>query len=217
MMGQISTACKLPTGDSPSEKYSNAVLQSIYSRRSVRNYKPDLVPDEILLEVIKAGIYAPTAANQQVWRFSVITDKSVIDRYSERAKKLWLKFIPLRMAALLGIGGGKVARIVKMMQTSDLHIFHHAPALVFIFAPKGITVELDCAAATQNMLLAAQSLGVGSCWIGFAMPLGNDKKTRAELKIPKGYKPIAAMVFGYPVNEARKAPTRNEDVLLGWT
>jgi nitroreductase len=192
-------------------------MQNIYSRRSVRLYKPDPVPDEILLEIIKAGIYAPTAMNQQLWRFAVVTDKTMIDQYSERTKQLWLQIIPLRIGASLGAEGGALSKLVNFMKAPATHIFHHAPALVFIFAPKKNFVEVDCAGATENMLLAAQSLGLNSCWIGFALRLEKDKKFREELKVPKGYKFQAAMVFGYPVNEARKPTTRNQDVLLSWT
>lgn len=207
---------KIPSGDHPSEKYSNQVIQAIYGRRSVRNYKPDPVPDEILLELIKAGIYAPTARNQQLWRFIVVTNKAEIDKYADRAKLLWKKNPALKVAAALGIGGPGIKRYAKMMDSSDLHLFHHAPALVFIFAPKGRLVAEDCACAAENMMLAAKSLGLGSCWIGLAGPLGADKKTLSDLKVPKGYRLMATVVFGYPASETQKAPARNEDVLINW-
>lgn len=209
-------AHKLPPGAGPSDRLSNPVLQNIYARRSVRNYKPDPVPDEILLELIKAGIYAPTARNQQLWRFFVVTDKAVIDRYSDRAKLLWKKNPALKVAAALGIGGPDLKRYAKMMDSPALHLFHHAPALVFIFTPKGRLVAEDCACAAENMMLAAKSLGLGSCWIGLAGPLGTDKKTLSELKVPKGYGLRATIVFGHPTNDVAKAPARNEDILINW-
>ncbi len=205
---------RIPGGDGPSDKYENPVLENIYRRRSVRNYRPDPVPDEVLLELVKAGIYAPSATNQQAWRFIVVTDRAQIDRYADRAKRLWQNHIGLRLGALLGVPGLK--RYVKMMDAPEFHLFHHAPALVFIFAPKRRLVVEDCSCAAENMMLAARSLGLGSCWIGFAGPLGSDKRTREELKVPKGYRLIATMVFGYPKNENVKAPSRNEDVIINW-
>jgi len=68
----------------------NEVFENIYSRRSVRNYKPIDVPDDTVRELIKAGTYAPSAVNRQPWRFVVIKNKETITRLSERAKKLWL-------------------------------------------------------------------------------------------------------------------------------
>ena len=209
------TAHKLPPGDTPSEQFSNAVLQNIYSRRSNRNYKPDPVPDEVLLELINAGIYAPTATNQQLWRFAVVTDRAAIDRYSDLVKQLWLKMLP-GMAAAPGVSPERIAMLEKMMR-SPVHIFHRAPALVFIVAPPARLIEQDCSCAAENMMLAARSLGLGSCWIGFANPLGADEKTLEELKVPKGHQIMAAMVFGYPTNEAQKAPPRNKEVIISWT
>lgn len=215
-MPDSAQAHRLPAGDRPSEKFTNPVLQNIYGRRSVRNYKPDPVPDDVLLELIKAGIYAPTARNQQPWRFVVVTNKDEIDRYSDRAKQLWVKSLLFKAVSILGLGGKDVSRYVKMMSTPALHLFHHAPALVFIFAPNGRFVQEDCACAAENMMLAATSIGLGSCWIGLASPPGSDKKTLGELKVPNGYRLRAAIVFGYPTNEARKAPARNQDVLINW-
>jgi nitroreductase len=207
---------KLPTGDKPSAQFSNPVLENIYARRSNRNYTPEPVRDQILLELIRAGIYAPTARNQQAWRFVVVTNKEEIDKYADRTKQLWQKYLPLKVAAILGIGGKELSNFAKMLRSPSLHLFHHAPALVFIFAPKGRLVAEDCSCAAENMMLAAKSLGIGSCWIGFAGVLGSDKKTLSELKIPKGYKLMATVVFGYPKNETTKAPARNEDVILRW-
>lgn len=207
------TSPRLPPGDTPQGKFSNAVLLNIYGRRSNRNYGPDPVPDDALLEIINAGIYAPTAACQQLWRFAVVTDRAAIDRYSDLAKRLWLERLP-GMAA--GLGAGPASMIERMMR-SPAHIFHRAPALVFIVAPRAPFVVEDCSCAAENMMLAARSLGIGSCWIGFANMLGDDEGTLGELKVPEGHGIVAALVFGYPVNEARRAPPRNKDVILSWT
>ena len=207
----------LPGGDRPSAKFSNQVLENIYNRRSVRSYKHDPVPDEVLLEIIKAGTFAPTAMNQQLWRFAVVTGKADIDRYADRAKRLWQQNIGLKVAAATGIGGPGIARYAKMMKAPGLHLFHNAPALVFIYAPKSRLIREDCACAAENMMLAATSLGLGSCWIGLAAPLGKDRRTREELKVPEGYELMATLAFGYPTAEGRKAPVRNAEVLLSWT
>ena len=209
-------ARKLPSEGASSEKFSNAVLQNIYSRRSNRSYKPDPVPEEVLLELINAGIYAPTALNQQLWRFAVVTDRAAIDRYSDLVKQIWLMRVLPGMATASDISPEIISQAEKYMR-SPVHIFHHAPALVLIFAPKAIAVENDCSCAAENMILAAQSLGLGSCWIGFANSLSTDKKTLEELKAPKGHQIMAAVVFGYPTNAAHKAPPRNKDVIISWS
>ena len=68
----------------------NDVFENIYLRRSVRDYKPNDVPDDIIRELIKVGTYAPSAGNKQPWRFVVIKNREMIARLSGRAKKMWL-------------------------------------------------------------------------------------------------------------------------------
>ena len=176
----------------------------------MRDYKPDEVPDDILKELIKAGTYAPSAVNKQPWRFVVIKDRNMITRLSARAKKMWLDT------------AGKVddphlKQVVNAMKMPEFNIFHNAPVLVLIFAaPDAYSPEFDCALAAGNMMLAARSLGIGSCWIGFGMPLGSDKNTLDELKVPEGHKLMAPLVFGYPVKDLQPAPKRNDDVVFHW-
>lgn len=188
----------------------NDVFKNIYLRRAVRDYKPHDVPDDIIKELIKAGTYAPSAQNRQPWRFVVVKDKDMMARLSERAKKLWLD----------SIGDSKEPEAVAManaVRMPGLNIFYNAPLLILIFsAPDAMRPESECALAAENMMLAARSLGLGSCWIGLARPLGSDEKTLAELKVPGGYGLMATLVFGYPANDSQKAPARNEDILINW-
>lgn len=188
----------------------NDVFKNIYLRRAVRDYKPHDVPDDIIKELIKAGTYAPSAQNRQPWRFVVVKDKDMMARLSERAKKLWLD----------SIGDSKEPEAVAManaVRMPGLNIFYNAPLLVLIFSmPDAMRPESECALAAENMMLAGRSLGIGSCWIGMAMPLGSDDAVLEELKVPKGHRLIAPLIFGYPVKDIQTAPPRKEDVVLNW-
>jgi nitroreductase len=188
----------------------NEVIRNIYLRRAVRDYRPNDVPDDIVRELIKTGTYAPSAMNKQPWRFVVIKNKDTIAHLSDRAKKLWLDTV----------GESKdeaMAGIVNAMKTPGFNIFYNAPVLVLIFAsPDSYRPEYDCALAAENMMLAARSLGIGSCWIGFGMPLGADKSLLEEWKVPAGHRLMAPLIFGYPVKDIQTAPPRNEDVVLNW-
>jgi nitroreductase len=188
----------------------NDVLINIYTRRSVRDYKPDDVPDEILKELINAGTYAPSAVNRQPWRFVVIKDRDMISRLSARAKKTLLEHAEKATDP-------HVKQMLGAMRMPEFNIFYNAPVLVLIFAaPDAYSPEYDCALAAENMMLAARSLGIGSCWIGFGMPLGSDKEVLDELKVPANHKLMAPLIFGYPVKDLQTAPKRNEDVVLNW-
>lgn len=188
----------------------NDVFKNIYLRRAVRDYKPLDVPDDILKEIIKAGTYAPSAVNRQPWRFVVVKNRELIRRLSDRSKKAWLE------------SAGKVddphlKQVVNALKMPEFDIFYNAPVLVLIFAsPDAYSPQYDCALAAENMMLAARSLGIGSCWIGFGMPIGSDKEMLDELKVPENYKLMAPLIFGYPVKDIQAAQARKEDVVLNW-
>ena len=204
----------------------NEVFENIYSRRSVRNYKPIDVPDDTVRELIKAGTYAPSAVNRQPWRFVVIKNKETITRLSERAKKLWLD-------GLDKVGESsdpQVQRLANVMQRPEFNVFYGAQVLILIFGAsrasshqgaseaefENIMLIDGCAAAAENMMLAARSLGIGSCWIGFGMPLDSDQEIRQELNVPDGCRLMAPLIFGYPAKDIEKGPPREEDVILNW-
>jgi len=191
------------------EKISNAVLDNIYQRRSVRNFSDKEVSDEIIKEIIRAGTYAPTAVNKQPWRFVVIKNKQLIEEYDERAKKAFL-------AAYKDTENPDLVRFVQFLSKPATRVFYGAPVLILVFASPNVINEHDCALAAENMMLAAQSLGIGSCWIGLAGGLGYDMEFLKEVGVPEGHKLIAPLIFGYPTKQNLKAPARNADAILKW-
>ena len=89
--------------------------------------------------------------------------------------------------------------------------------LILVFAvPDAYHGEIDCALAAENMMLAARSMGIGSCWIGLAAPLGADGQFLDEIGVSPGHRLIAPLIFGYPARESARAPPRNNDVILKW-
>lgn len=191
------------------EKISNAVLDNIYQRRSVRNFSDKEVSDEVIKEIIRAGTYAPTAVNKQPWRFVVITNKQLIEEYDERAKKAFL-------AAYKNTENPDMVGFLQFLSKPVTRIFYGAPVLILVFASPNVINEHDCALAAENMMLAAHSLGIGSCWIGLAGGLGYDMEFLKEVGVPEGHKLIAPLIFGYPTKHNLKAPARNADVVLKW-
>ena len=194
---------------STGERISNAVLDNIYQRRSVRNYSEKEVPDEIIKEIIQAGTYAPTAMNQQPWRFVVVKNKQLIEEYDDRAKKAFI-------AAYKDTENPNLVRYVQYLSKPTTRLFYSAPVLILVFALPEVVNDHDCALAAENMMLAAQSLNIGSCWIGLAAGLGYDMEFLKEVGVPEGHKLIAPIIFGYPTKDNLKAPARNADVILKW-
>jgi len=188
----------------------NEVLKNIYSRRSVRDYLPDDIPDDVIRELIRAATYAPSAVNIQPWRFVVIKNRELIAKLSCRARELWME------------QAGRSTRpemksLANMVSRPNFDIFFMAPLLIMIFSDcDAFSPQIDCALAGQNMMLAARSLGIGSCWIGLASPLGGDPAIMAELGVPDRCRLEGALIFGYPTKLDHKAPRRDKEVILKW-
>ena len=93
-------------------------------------------------------------------------------------------------------------------------IFFNAPLLIIISGKKSWRfLKDDINLCVQNMFLAAHSLGLGSCWIGFGKPLNTDKKSRKELGIPNNFEIVAPLVFGYPAKQIKIIPKRKVNIL----
>src|SRR3954470_9208458 len=136
------------------------LLQAIRGRRAVRDFTEQSVPRLCLHQLASAASWAPSALNEQPWHFTVITDGAVLDEISERAKRWSLAHMPEVL---------RPAHFRDLMADPNFHLFHHAPAVVIISVPADLEwAREDCAAAAQNLMLAAVEMGLGTCWIGFA-------------------------------------------------
>ena len=144
----------------------NSTIQNIKNRRSIRKYKDKKVPKKLINELIGAAKYAPSSHNRQPWNFTIITNKKKIDNLSADINKWYDSIIklslPLHFIKEVKKSVNEMRRRVK--SEKDL-FFYHAPCIIIIHAPNKRFFPQDCACAAQNMMLAARSLGIGSCWI----------------------------------------------------
>lgn len=178
----------------------NETLQVILSRRSIRKYKPEQIMDSELQQILKAAVYAPSAMNRQKWHFSIIQDQELLDQMVDVIKE-----------QMLNSGQEHLAQRAR---SANFHTFYHAPTLIIICRDEKASY-IDCGAAAQNIALAAESLNIGSCLIGFTAMLFAAEKGQAlleKLNIPAGYKFACSVTLGYKAVENQKAPERNMDV-----
>ena len=159
----------------------NKILENILARRSCRAFDPEKkVPEELLNDILTAALNAPTGRNRQQTIFVAVTDPE---------KLKWLSAINCR------IGGWP----------QDFDPFYKAPAVVIVLGPKSVsTTVYDGALAMGNMMLAATSLGLGSCWIHraketFELPEGKD--FLKSLGIEGDYEGIGHCALGYALKE----------------
>ncbi len=178
------------------------VMECIDARRSVRDYEDKLVEHEKVDKLLHAAVMAPSAMNSQPWHLSIVEGRDKVHQFGELAFKNW---------NLLGLG-------LKLGYTLSgaKSIFYNAPLLIIISGRKGYQfLKDDTGLAVQNMFLAAHAMGLGSCWIGFAMPLENDPAAKKELGIPDSHEIVAPLIFGYPKKQNMKVPKR-EPKILKW-
>jgi nitroreductase len=153
--------------------------------------------------VLEAGLYAPYAVDQ-AWHFTAVQNRGLLDRLNAAAKAAARQ---MEMAHLQALGNDE-----------HFHCLYGAPTLIIVSgdARSPIPLDADCAAATENLLLAAESLGLGSCWIFFvllAFQSHEGAALRRELKIPEGYKPYTSAVFGYKHTADVKAAERKPNLI----
>jgi nitroreductase len=190
----------------------NEIIKNIKQRRSIRNFLDKKIEKEDLKEIIQAGKYAPSAINDQPWKFIVITKKEMIQDLSNQIKNELKKLLKWRFIRKYKINELKNMELLKLIfgisfSKEDM-IFFNAPALVLILTENKRFYNESCACCAQNMMLAAHSIGIGSCWIGFASVLGLNKKIIKKIGIPENHHISAAIIFGYPKDKTIRPPMR---------
>lgn len=176
------------------------LVDAIYHRRAIRNYLETPVEDEKIRFVIAAAIQAPTAMNRQPWSFVVVTDRTALARFGDRARAHMLA--TLTESSLLG-------DYRPMLSSPGFRIFYNAPTLIVICAtaPDAMAKQ-DCCLAAQNLMLAAHGIGLGTCWIGLAQSWLQQPEGKDALKIPADHVAVAPLLIGYPAT-AYAAPPRH--------
>jgi NADPH-dependent glutamate synthase beta subunit-like oxidoreductase/nitroreductase len=218
------------------------VEKVIYRRRSVRVYKKDPVPKELIKRVLEAGRFAPSAGNCQGWKFVVITDRNIMDELSAST----IKFLSVFTKLYQGKDPGRTA-LKKMLAFIKPNSFDQRPmvAIQALSTPKFGEGKLDCffgapvailllthrlhvsepelgmGICGQNMVLAAHSLGLGTCYVGFVSNTLNldpitKLKFRKKLGIEWPYDSVATVLtLGYPAVDLDK-PVDREFPRVEW-
>jgi nitroreductase len=158
----------------------NNPISWLLSRRSIRKYSDRTISREEIDTILRAAMYAPSAVNKQPWHFIVTSDKSLFDKIIEIHPNA--KFLNGASHAILVCGDEK-------LQHDDGYYL------------------ADCGAATQNILLAAHMLGIGSCWIGIFPRAKREELIGEIFGLPAHVKPFAVVSLGYPAEE-KQAPER---------
>lgn len=192
----------------------NPIIKNIKERRSIRKYKDKKISKKLINDIIEAGRYAPSSHNSQPWRFIVIDNKKKIKELSDFMKNWFRK--RLALGFFISFFNKKIKNeleIAKKRSFAEQDLFfYNAPLLILICAKPGRFTVKDCSLAAQNMMLAARSFNIGSCWIGFAdMVLNKDRALMSKLGVPKDHKIMAHLIFGYPLKFPKKPAERKKE------
>ena len=184
----------------------NKTIETILNRRSVRKYDPKPIPKDLLDQIIQCGDSGPSGANARQWRYVVIQDPALRRKLIERSMPLykkWLGNMPDNFKAMR-------AEIDKSYDP----IYYGAPVIVFVIG-KGFTSDADCPMACQNMMLAARSLGIGSCWVKIGQLVTADPEVQQSLEIIEGEKVYGPIILGFP-REGFPQPVNNAPLPITW-
>lgn len=146
-------------------------MQDILNRTSVRKFQAKQIEPEKIKQILQAGFAAPSAKNTQPWEFLIVQNKETLAKMATFSPYA----LPLENAAL------------GMLVCADTNC---NPFIDYC--------EQDCAAATENMLIAAKKLGIGSCWIGVYPNKERVEPIREYFSLPENIVPLWMIAFGYP-------------------
>jgi len=150
------------------------VLSLLKSRRSIRRYRPDPVPDAMIEQLLEAGRWAPSASNRQPWDFIVVRDEAIRQQVAQHAAFYFIRWAHVAEAPLLIVLCGDTGkRIYRQFLHEDIGL------------------------AGSQIMLQAKALGLGTCWLG-----GIDRKAiAATLKLPEHLEVVGLLTVGFPAED----------------
>jgi nitroreductase len=203
----------LPHGESDTAR----LVQLMASRRSCRNYTPQSVDRSVLEDLVKIGTTAPSGTNSQNWTFTIFPDRGAVIEFAQRIGAFFRNLNRMAektlMRKTLKLIGKPVMEnyykeyyqsVKKGLEEWDQHrrdrLFHGATAVMVVASkPGGSNPKEDALLAAQNILLAAHSMGLGTCLVGFAVEaIQYDPTIKHFLKIPNEETVCAVIALGYP-------------------
>lgn len=157
---------------------ADAVLENIHSRKSVRQFTSDPVSEKQVETLLRAAMAAPTAVNYQPWRFVVVTERAELDEISE------------------------ILPYAKMLKQAPLAIIVCGET-TWMGGIGNPYWQQDCAAATENLLLAAEALGLGAVWTGVYPNEDLYPKLHDYLNLPANIQPLCCIPVGHPAGKTQ--------------
>jgi nitroreductase len=160
-------------------------------RRSVRNFQDRPVPTELIEEMLRETVHAPSAMNGRPWEFVIVQDREWIQKISDESKASLL-------ADLDADPSLPVSRYADILRKPEFNVFYNAPSAVIIAGPESVrSLAVDCALAAAYFMFAATARGLGTCWIGLGRHI-RTPEIRESLGLSESHEVVAPIALGYP-------------------
>jgi nitroreductase len=183
--------------------FMKEIMNVIKNRRSIRSFSDEQIKQEELDVIVEAGMYAPSAAGKQAWHFTVIQDQQLLDEISSEAKKIYRS--------------SDIEFLRNLGSNEQFQAFFHAPTVIVISGEvNSLAPNSDCAVAAQNVMLSAEALQIGSCWVSAAAVITQTeegKKIIKNLGLPEAYAPFNSIALGYKKAERLNVPPRRDGIV----
>jgi len=185
----------------------NPVIEAINKRRSIRSYEPKPIPRDIINTIIEAGNQAPSRGREekgrkeflfQPWRFVVVEDPEFKQKLVQTIFPIWKKMTESMKETHPEIYEKVMMHYEAMPEPKDM-IYYSAPVILFVIGPASYAVS--CALACENIMIAATSLGLGSCYVGFGAMVRGDADVVQTLELTDDERIYGPIVLGYPKDE----------------
>jgi nitroreductase len=186
----------------------NPIIEAIRKRRSVRSYEEKPVSEDLIRAVIEAANEAPSAMNSQPWRFVVVRDRDPKRKLLDAARPNARKIIEMIKEA----DPARYEAITRRFSELPDPIYYSAPVIVFVIG-SGRYAAHSCPLACENMMLAAYSLGLGSCWVGFGAMVAEDDEVKRILGLKEDETIFGPILIGYPKDFPERPAKKEAQVL----
>ena len=183
------------------KEINNTVIEAIKNRRSCRDFEQNPIPKNILNTIIEAGNQAPFVADKgfQPWRFVVVENPEFKKKLVQTTFPIWKKSMESMKEIFPDIYNTAMKVYNEMPEPKDL-VYYSAPAIVFVIGPKKNAI--DCALACENMMIAATSFGLGSCYVGFGALVTGNHEVVQTLEITDDERIYGPILLGYPKDDS---------------
>ena len=215
----------MPSHNPPTVKaIMNPVIETIKNRRSVRSYESKPIPRDIINTIIEAGNQAPSMGRVdkggkeilfQPWRFVVVEDPEFKQKLVQATLPTWKK-VTEGIKEKHPENYEKAMKLYEVMDKPKDMVYYSAPVILFVIGLASHTIS--CALACENIMLAARSLGLGSCYVGFGAMVKGDADIVRALELTDEERIYGPIVLGYPkdVPEAQAIRPERKEPIIKW-